>query len=314
MNQVRTLKLATRGSALALWQAEYVAQKIHEAHANVRVEVVVVKTTGDLRQDVPLQNMAGKGVFVTEIEAALSRGDVDLAVHSAKDLQSVNPSGLTIAAFCKRADARDALVSQSGAKLADLGQNALVATSSPRRIAQLLHVRPDLRFVQIRGNVDTRLAKLARGEADALLLACAGLDRLGKADVITERIGTDICLPQVGQACVAVQCREDDRETMQRVREACDDGQTRQAVEAERAFLALLGGGCSAPVAAHALWDNEVLSLTGQIASPDGVRRLSAARQTRLPNSNALAQTVFDDLMALPDAPLLLRGAIDAAL
>ena len=307
MGNATTLKLGTRGSALALWQAHHVAQRIHDFHADVRVEIVVVKTTGDLRQDIPLQNMAGKGVFVTEIEAALGRGEIDFAVHSAKDLQSVNPPDLVIAAFCARADARDAVVSRNGEKLADFPPNASVATSSPRRIAQLLHVRPDLQFVQIRGNVDTRLAKLARGEADALILACAGLDRLNKSDVITERIGFDICLPQVGQACVAVQCRETDIQTRQIIQSACDDAPTRGAVEAERAFLALLGGGCSAPVAAHALYTSEnVLSLAGQVASPDGVYLTSATRQETRPNPAAIAQHVFDTLMTDANAPRLL--------
>jgi hydroxymethylbilane synthase len=203
------VKLGTRGSALALWQANHVAGLLRARDPASAVEIVVIKTTGDVRQDIPLQAVAGKGVFVREIEAALLRGDVDLAVHSAKDLQSEDPPGLTLAAFCERADPRDALVSPHGT-LDQLPHGALVGTGAPRRIAQLRHRRPDLRFVEIRGNVDTRLAKLARGDCDALVLAVAGLERLGRADVITERLSVEVCLPQVSQACVAVQCRADD--------------------------------------------------------------------------------------------------------
>lgn len=306
------LRLGTRGSALALWQAHWVAQMIRDNDRSVSVEIVIVKTTGDVRQDIPLPEMAGKGVFVREIEVALLSGNIDLAVHSAKDLQSEDLPGLTLGAFCPRADARDALVSRNGETLADLPHGATVATGSPRRVAQLLHIRPDLRFVSIRGNVNTRLAKLMRGEADALVLACAGLDRLNRADVITERISVDVCLPQVGQACVAVQCRENDARTIELVRGSCDHAPTRQAVQTERAFLALLGGGCSAPVAAHAIWQTgeNVLSFTGQIGSPDGKQLLMAKHGE--PQNTAdpvlLARRVFDDLMANSDAQSLMRG------
>ncbi len=305
------LRLGTRGSALALWQAHHVAGLVKLFSPETEVEIVVVKTTGDARQDIPLQQMAGKGVFVREIEAALLRNEVDFAVHSAKDLQSENIAGLTLAAFCQRADARDALVSKNGERFADLPQGATVATGSPRRIAQLLHVRPDLRFVQIRGNVDTRLAKLARGEADAIILACAGLDRLDKSDVITERLPLDLCLPQVGQACVAVQCREGDTNTYRLLRVACDHAQTRQAVEIERAFLARLGGGCSAPVAAHAVWqDGMSLAFTGQIGSLDGAKLLQMTQQETVGTSKPerLSQRVFDALIALPETADLLRA------
>jgi hydroxymethylbilane synthase len=272
-----------------------VAEKLRQHHPEVAVEIIVIKTTGDVRQDVPLSEVAGKGVFVREIEAALLRGEIDAAVHSAKDMQSTDPPGLTIAAYCERADPRDALVSRHGT-LDSLPEGAVVATSAPRRIAQLSHYRPDLRFVTIRGNVDTRLRKLEAGDADALVLACAGLDRLGRSDVIRERLPLDLCLPQVGQACVAVQCRADDDEAIPLVAAAADHAPTRAAVVTERAFLALLGGGCTAPIAAHARFAGTILHLTGRVAAPDGSLLLSAEHQSEYPG-DLLARAVHSDLV-----------------
>jgi len=292
------VKIGTRGSALALWQANHVAGLLRARDPGLAVEIVVIKTSGDVRQDIPLQAVAGKGVFVREIEAALLAGAIDLAVHSAKDLQSDDPPGLTLAAFCERADPRDALVSPQHGALDQLPQGALVGTGAPRRIAQLAHRRPDLRFTEIRGNVDTRLAKLNRGEADALVLAVAGLERLGRADVITERLPTDVCLPQVGQACVAVQCRADDAAMISAVATACDHAPTRAAVVAERAFLSLLGGGCTAPVAAHAISPVvEPLVLRGLVATRDGSTILRAMLAGTSEDPHRLARAVFDDLL-----------------
>lgn len=290
------MKLGTRGSALALWQANRVADALRARHPERAVTIVVLKTTGDVRQDVPLSAVAGKGVFVREIEAALLDGRVDLAVHSAKDLQSGDVPGLAIAAFCERGDPRDALVSPHGT-LDALPDGALVGTGAPRRIAQLAHVRPDLRFSPIRGNVDTRLAKLGRGDCDALLLAAAGLERLGRAHVITQRLSPELCLPQVGQASVAVQCRADDGETIALVAEACDHAPTRAAVEAERAFLSHLGGGCTAPVAAHAEARGERLILSGLVARRDGSEVLRAGAEGFVTERAVLAASVFNDLL-----------------
>ncbi len=293
------LRLGTRGSALALWQANWVAEKLRAHPAAPTVEIIIIKTTGDQRQDVPLGAMAGKGVFVREIEAALLRNEIDLAVHSAKDLQSSDPEGLTLAAFCERADPRDALVSPHGS-LDALPEGARVATGAPRRVAQLRWHRPDLQFVEIRGNVDTRLAKLERGDADALILACAGLDRLGRSDVITERLSKEISLPQVGQACVAVQCRADDSHTYTLVGEACDHAPTRAAVVAERAFLARMGGGCTAPVAAHAQWTEDGLSLTALVAHPEGTAVLTTEKtQEAGMTAESLAAEVYESLRIL---------------
>lgn len=300
------LRLGTRGSALALWQANHVADLLRRFDSSVDVEIVVIKTTGDVRQDVALRDMAGKGVFVREIEAALLRSDIDLAVHSAKDLPSTDTPGTVIAAFCERADPRDALISPTGTTLLNLPQNALVATSAPRRIAQLKYIRPDLRFTEMRGNIDTRLNKLEAGAADALILACAGLDRLGRGDVITERLSPDVCLPQVGQASVAVQIRDNSEFSTLIVR-ACAHPATHDAVRTERRFLSLLGGGCTAPVAAHATVENDVITLRARVAAPDGSKLLEASAHEAVlitdPTHTTLAETVYTDLIH--------RGAVD---
>lgn len=290
------MRLGTRGSALALWQANWVAEMLRARHPALDVEIVVIRTAGDVRQDVPLSAVAGKGVFVREIETALLRGDIDIAVHSAKDLPSTDTPGLLLAAFCERADPRDALVSRHG-RFADLPEGALVATGAPRRIAQLRQKRPDLRFTQIRGNVDTRLAKLERGEADALILAVAGLARLGRADVITEYLEPEMCLPQVGQACVAVQCRAQDADIIAQVTDACDHPLTRREVGAERLFLSLLGGGCTAPVAAHAISSDRNLYLFALVARADGSRILRTRAGSTLHNVQGVAEGAYSDLL-----------------
>ncbi len=291
------LRLGTRGSALALWQAEWVTEQLNRRHPHVEVERVIIKTTGDVRQDVPLPEVAGKGVFVREIESALAREEIDIAVHSCKDLQSSDPPGLVIAAFCERGDPRDALVSPRYKTLANLPEGATVATGSTRRIAQLQHLRPDLNFVSIRGNVDTRLAKLDRGDADALVLAAAGLSRLGRAEAITETIEPETCLPQVGQGCVAVQCRGADAEIVALVADACDHRTTRREVSAERAFLALLGGGCTAPVAAHAISSDRFLYLFALVAREDGTKVLRTRASSTLDNARGVAEGAYQDLL-----------------
>lgn len=291
------IRLGTRGSALALWQANWVSEMLRRRYPAQDVEIVIIKTTGDVRQDVPLSAVAGKGVFVREIEAALLRGDIDIAVHSAKDLQSTNPPGLTLAAFCERADPRDALISPHGS-FANLPEGATVATSSPRRIAQLRYARPDLRFTQIRGNVDTRLAKLERGDADALVLAVAGLARLGREKVITEILEPELCLPQVGQACVAIQCREADADINALVADACDHARTRREVSAERHFLSLLGGGCTAPVAAHGITSERFLYLFALVAREDGSEVLRVRAGSSLDDSRGVAEAAYQDLLS----------------
>jgi hydroxymethylbilane synthase len=259
------LRLATRASPLALWQAHHVASLLQAAHPGLEVELVSVKTTGDLRQDVPVWEMGGRGVFVREVQAAILSGRAEAAVHSSKDLQPVSADGLCLAAVPPRGDPRDVLV---GSALADLPEGATVATGSQRRKAQLAAARPDLSFTSLRGNIATRLGKIPPG--GAVVVAKAALDRLGLAPEPSEVLSLAVMLPQVGQGAIAVECLEDDEATL-RLLKAIDDAPTRTAVEAERAFLAAIGGACDLPVAGHAwLSDEDRLHMEGLLATPDG--------------------------------------------
>ena len=258
------IRAATRGSPLARWQAEHVAARLRAVDPSVSVELVVVDTDGDRRLDVPIWELGGKGVFAKEVQAAVLDGRADIAVHSAKDLPSVVVPGLVIAAVPERGDPRDALV---GSTLADLATGAEVATGSLRRQAQLAAVRPDLRFVGLRGNMATRIAKAA--EHDAVVVAAPALARLGLADRIAERLPTDLVLPQVAQAALAIECREDDA-TLRALLGSIEDADARRCVDTERAFLAALGGDCSLPAAAYATIVDGVPSIEGRIASVDG--------------------------------------------
>ena len=257
------LRIATRGSALARWQADHVAALLHEADPTVEAEAVVVETSGDRRLDVPIWELGGKGVFVKEIQTAVLEGHAHVAVHSAKDLPSATPDGLVIAGVPERADVRDALV---GGRLADLPEGAVVATGSLRRRAQLAHARPDLRFEGVRGNMATRVDRAGRDGVDAVVVAAAALDRLGWGERIAERLDVDVVLPQVGQAALAVECRADD-DDIRCVLERIEHGPTRRAVDAERGFLAELGGDCSLPAAAHATIAGDGLRIRGLVAT-----------------------------------------------
>jgi hydroxymethylbilane synthase len=251
------LRIATRGSDLARWQADHVAALLRQAHG-VDAELVVVDTTGDRRQDVPLWTMGGKGVFVKEVQAAVLDGRADLAVHSGKDLPSIEHPGLTLAAIPERGDPRDALV---GSTLAGLPAGAVVATGSVRRRAQLADLRPDLTFVGLRGNMATRIARA--GDVGAVVVAAVALERLGLSDRISEILDPAVLVPQVAQGALAVECRSDDREARELLA-ALDHRPSRLAVTAERAYLAELGGGCDLPAGAHAT------------VAPDGTLRLEA--------------------------------------
>jgi hydroxymethylbilane synthase len=259
MSTARPLRIATRQSAQATAQATAVGEAIAAAYPGLEVELVAVETLGDQRADVPLHTMGGQGVFVKEVQRAVLDGHADLAVHSAKDLPTDRTAGLEIAAFCARRDAADALV---GRALADLAPGATVATGSVRRRAQLQVLRPDLEFVELRGNIQTRLGKVP---ADgSIVMAVAALQILGLTDRVAERFDVDLFVPSPGQGCVAVECRADDPVTAARVA-TVDHRVTRAAVEIERAFLAELGTGCSLPVGAHVSNGR----LTGFLADPD---------------------------------------------
>lgn len=292
------LSLGTRGSALALWQAERVAARLREAHPGLSVAVTIIRTEGDRKTDVPLTASGGKGVFVKEIEDALASGRIDLAVHSLKDLPTDTPDGLVLAAIPERADPRDAIVSPKASALGDLPRGALVATGSPRRRSQLAHARPDLRFTLVRGNVDTRVRKLNEGAFEALILAAAGLTRLGIDAAPWTPIPAEICLPAPGQGALAIETRADDAATIRLVA-ALDDPVARATVGAERAFLAELGAGCLAPAGALAAVSGETLDVAAMVASLDGraVRRerVSGPSGDAEALGRAVARRILDD-------------------
>ena len=263
------IRIGSRGSALALWQAEHVKERLEAlGHA---VEVRVITTTGDRILDRPLESVGGKGAFLKEIEEAMLVGEVDLAVHSLKDVPTSLPDGLALCAILERGDPRDALVSRSGTRLVELPSGARVGTASLRRQAQLRARRPDLAVVDLRGNVDTRIRRLREGRFDAILLALAGLMRLGRAAEATEALDPDLMVPAPGQGAIGLECREGDRGVSEAVI-LLNHEVTARAVAAERAFLARLGGGCNVPLAAYAVADGEGLRLQGLVAGLDGSR------------------------------------------
>lgn len=279
----RTLRVGTRGSALALAQTQWVIERLRALRAGIVLHTCIIRTLADRAQDVPLRQFRERGVFVKEIEGALLTGSIDLAVHSMKDLPSQLPPGLVIAAVPERGDPRDALIAHPSACTdpiagLPLGLGAKVGCSSPRRKAQLLHLRPDLHLVDLRGNVDTRLRKLDDRQVDALVLAAVGLNRLGLSERITLMLPESICLPAVGQGALAIQCRAEDAE-VQALVGILEDAPTRACVTAERAVLAALGGGCAVPIGALARIQEGQLVVQAMVARPDGS---AVARQTHM--------------------------------
>jgi len=271
MTEQKRLRIGTRGSALALWQAEWVKSQLLGEQPELMVELVVIKTTGDKILDVPLAMVGGKGLFVKEIEEALLDGRADLAVHSVKDMPAELPEGLHLAAMPPREDPRDALISKNGAGLDRLPHGARVGTSSLRRAAQLLHLRPDLRIETLRGNVDTRLRKLESEGLDAIVLAAAGLKRMELSQVISEYLEPERILPAVGQGALGIETRIADLFTNEIVASLIHQ-QTVTTVRAERAFLKRLEGGCQVPIGAYATMEGETLILTGMVADLKGFR------------------------------------------
>jgi hydroxymethylbilane synthase len=265
------LRIGTRGSKLALTQSRWVRDKIEAKHPNLQVELVRIKTTGDKILDSPLAKIGGKGLFVKEIEEALLNERVDLAVHSMKDVPAELPEGLILATFPEREDPRDAFVSLKYGKLEQLPQGARVGTGSLRRAAQLLHIRPDLELVPLRGNVDTRLRKLETGEFQAIILAAAGMRRLGFTDRISQLLSTEQILPAIGQGALGLEVRHDDEQTIGLIY-FLNDEKTEVRVQAERAFLKELEGGCQVPIAAFCRINNGQLHLQGMVAELDGSR------------------------------------------
>jgi hydroxymethylbilane synthase len=265
------LTFATRPSALARWQTQWVINALQKLHPNLECEEKVITTQGDKILDKPLPEIGGKGLFTQELESELLNGSVHCAVHSLKDLPVENPAGLIVGCIPARAEVRDALISKNGYTVATLPNNASLGTSSLRRAAQALSLRPDIQTQSLRGNVDTRLRKALDGQYDAIILAGAGLTRLGLDHHVTEWLSLEVMLPAPGQGALAIQCRADDEVTLDLLSKL-EDQATRKAVTAERAFLQGLGGGCAVPVAAYAVMSDQlsVISLTGLVISEDG--------------------------------------------
>lgn len=265
----KTIKIGTRGSKLALWQANWVKSALTLLHPFLTFEIVIIKTKGDKILDVPLAKVGGKGLFVKEIEDALLNGSIDLAVHSMKDMPAEIPDGLCVGAIPKRETPLDVLISKDGLVLTELKTHARVGTSSLRRASQLLHVRPDLVILPLRGNIDTRLGKLETENLDAIILAAAGIKRLGFENRITEHLDENIMLPAAGQGALCVEIRQDDPEIGPIV-VLLEDNQTKVIVMGERAFLKRLEGGCQVPIAAHGKIVENRLTLCGLVATLDG--------------------------------------------
>ncbi len=267
------LKIGTRGSKLALTQSHWVKEKIEKKHSHIQVELVRIKTTGDKILDSPLSEIGGKGLFVKEIEDALLEKRVDMAVHSVKDVPAELPGPLMVSVFPEREDPHDALLSRDNLTLDSLPPGARVGTSSLRRITQLLYIRPDLDTVPVRGNVDTRIRKLESGEFHAIILAVAGLKRLGLASRIDERLSSQQLMPAIGQGALGLEVRREDQKTMDLI-SFLNHGPTEMTVRAERAFLKELEGGCQVPIAAIGSLNDEKLYLRGMVANLDGTEIL----------------------------------------
>jgi hydroxymethylbilane synthase len=302
-----TLRIATRKSQLALWQAEHVAALLRKAHPGLAIELVPLVTQGDRIQDRTLAAIGGKGLFIKELEVAIEERRADIAVHSMKDVPADLPEGLVIGAVLTRADPRDALVTISGiARIEDLPQNAIVGTSSLRRQAQLRALRPDLRIESLRGNVDTRVRKLEAGGMDAIVLACAGLVRLGLESRITARLDPKVCLPAVTQGVIGIECRRSDTRTAEWL-QSLEDQATRLGMEAERAFAARLGGSCQSPIAAYAELQAAQITLQGLVAEPDGSRLWRDSTTGAGDNPAAIGRQLADRMLAAGAGPLLER-------
>ena len=301
---MKTLKIATRQSPLALWQAEHIKQRLEQMYADVHVELVTFVTQGDKILDTPLAKIGGKGLFVKELEAALLDGRADLAVHSMKDVPMHLPEGLTLAVTCEREDPFDAFVSNEYENFDALPIGAKLGTSSLRRKCQLLKARPDLEVIDLRGNVGTRLSKLDAGQYDAIILASAGLKRLGLQDRIRHTLSPELSLPAVGQGALGLECRADDQATLALILPLMHV-ETDTCVRAERAFNAYLEGGCQVPIAAYATLTGDTLSIEGRVGGVDGQILLVAQQQGLTTQAQQLGEQLAQDLLAQGAGELL---------
>jgi len=301
----KPITIGTRGSTLALCQAHMIKEELEAAFPDREVRLKIIKTTGDKITDVPLANVGGKGLFVKEIEEALLRNDIGMAVHSMKDVPTAFPEGLHLAAITRREDPRDIVISRDGKHLLDLPRGARIGTSSLRRQSQIKHLRPDFEIIPLRGNLDTRIKKLGKEGLDAVVLAAAGIRRLGWEDRITEYLDTEICLPAIGQGALGLECR-DAGDPMNPMLARFNHPVTSRCVRAERALLKRLEGGCQVPIAAYAqIRDEERLVLEGLVASVDG---------KRLIRDGAAGDPEQPELLGLEVAERLLAQGADAIL
>ena len=293
----RIIKIATRKSPLAMWQAEFVRDSLLELHPDLEIELIKMTTQGDKILDTPLAKVGGKGLFVKELEQGMLAGDADIAVHSMKDVPMAFPEGLHLPVICQREDPRDAFVSNTYASLADLPAGSKVGTSSLRRECQLRTNQPDLEVLPLRGNVNTRLAKLDDGQFDAIILASAGLKRLGFEDRIREAIAPEQSLPAVGQGAVGIETRIDDDE-INALLAPLRCPRTWIVVSAERAMNRRLAGGCQVPIAGFALIDGNDVWLRGLVGMPDGSQMLTADARARVEDAEALGEAIAENLLA----------------
>ncbi len=306
------LRIATRKSKLALWQAEHVQALLRQAHLALPVELVPMSTQGDRVLDRALTDVGGKGLFVKELEVALHERRADIAVHSMKDVPSELPPGFEIVAVLPRANPLDAFISRRYPRFEDLPQGARVGTSSPRRQSQLRHARPDLRLELLRGNVDTRLRRLEEGELDAILLACAGLERLGIAHHVSQQLPLALSLPAVGQGVIGIECRAGDSHSRDALAPLHHPATFARLV-AERAFAATLGGSCHSPIAAHATLTGAELTLQGYIGAPDGSETFRDVMRGPATEAAALGRQLAGRMQEAGAGPLLDRLRQEAA-
>jgi hydroxymethylbilane synthase len=290
------LIIGSRGSGLALWQANWIKSQLEKLHSGLQVEIVIIKTSGDKIQDVPLTKIGGKGLFVKEIEEALLRRDVDIAVHSMKDVPMKLPYELEISVVTERENPFDALISRDNVQLDDLPKNAKIGTGSLRRSSQLLKYRPDLEIVPLRGNIDTRIKKLDSEGFDAIILAAAGLRRMGWADKIAQVIPAEIILPAMGQGAVGIESRKHDPDVLEAIM-VLDHEETHLALDAERAFVDVLEGGCQVPIGAYATLEEENITLSGLVASLDGKTIFQASQQRLLAEAKQLGRELGKEIL-----------------
>ena len=301
----KLLRIGTRASQLALWQANWVKSELEKRYPGMEVTLTKIKTQGDKILDVPLAMVGGKGLFVKEIEEAMLRDEIDIAVHSMKDVPTIFPQGLALRCITEREDCRDIVVLRPGFKSwKDLPQGARIGTSALRRKAQLLHLRPDLQMVDIRGNVETRIRKLTEDNLDAVILAAAGMHRLGFSGQIDEYLPVYVSIPAIGQGALGIESRIDDDQTNSLI-DFFNHPETDWAVRAERAFLKRLEGGCQVPIACHGTVEGEALSLTGFVSDCEGIRCLKKTTTGSVHNAEQIGTSLGDDLLILGAGKIL---------